>query len=85
MVRPTEDQLKALGAAMASSGAVALFHLVGITPEAPTLEAAFRGQPAEPVLEVTRRRLRAARRDLSTATGDQLDMVVLGSPHFSLA
>ena len=40
-VRPDEDQLKALGAAAASSGAVALFHLVGVTPEAPTLEAAF--------------------------------------------
>ena len=30
-------------------------------------------------------RLRAARRELTTANGDQLDMVVLGSPHFSLA
>jgi hypothetical protein len=29
--------------------------------------------------------LRAARQELTTASGDQLDMVVLGSPHFSLA
>jgi len=36
----TEDSLKALGAAAASSGSVAMFHAVGITPEAPTLEAA---------------------------------------------
>ncbi len=43
--RPNEDQLKALGAAAASSGAVALFHIVGVTPEAPTLEAAFQGSP----------------------------------------
>ena len=35
----SEDQLKALGAAAASSGAVALVHVVGATPEAPTLEA----------------------------------------------
>lgn len=41
---PAEDQLKALGAAAASSGAVALFHIVGVTPEAPTLEAAFQGR-----------------------------------------
>ena len=34
---PTEDQFKALGAAMASSGAVALFQWVGVTPEAPVL------------------------------------------------
>jgi predicted aconitase len=33
-LRPTKDQQKALGAAMAASGAVALFHVEGITPEA---------------------------------------------------
>src|SRR5690606_38711016 len=32
----TEDQLKALGAAAASAGAVAMFHVVGVTPEAHT-------------------------------------------------
>ena len=37
----SEDQLKALSAAASSSGAVALLHLVGVTPEAPTLEAAL--------------------------------------------
>jgi predicted aconitase len=84
-VGPTEDQLKALGAAAASSGTVALFHIVGVTPEAPTLEAAFRGRQPSTTLEVTMDGLRAARRELTTANGDQLDMVVLGSPHFSLA
>jgi predicted aconitase len=39
----TEDQLKALGAAAASSGSVAMFHVIGVTPEAPTLEAACGG------------------------------------------
>src|SRR5690606_17820603 len=34
-VDPTSDQLKALAAAAASSGAIALFHIVGVTPEAP--------------------------------------------------
>ncbi len=41
-VRPTDDQLKSLGASAASSGAVALFHLVGITPEALYRELAAR-------------------------------------------
>jgi len=82
--RPTEDQLKSLGAAMASSGAVALFHLVGVTPEAPTVDAALGGRPAERVIPLTANQLRAARSDLSTATGDRLDLDVLGSPHFSL-
>jgi predicted aconitase len=81
---PAEDQLKALGAAAASSGAVALFHIVGVTPEAPTLEAAFQGRLPEETVGVSMDMLRQARRELTTAEGDELDMVVLGSPHYSL-
>jgi hypothetical protein len=84
-VQPAEDQLKALGAAAASSGAVALFHIVGVTPEAPALEAAFQGRQPLQTVDVTMDSLRQARRELTTAEGDRLDMVVLGSPHFSLA
>jgi predicted aconitase len=84
-VVPTEDQLKALGAAAASSGAVALFHLVGLTPEAPTLEMAFRGRSPEKEGAITMDHLRAARAELTTTSGQKLDMIVLGSPHFSLA
>ncbi len=84
-VQPAEDQLKALGAASASSGTVALFHLVGITPEAPTLEAAFQGRTPTEIIPLDMGALRAGRRELTTATGAKLDMVVLGSPHFSLA
>ena len=40
----TPDNLKAFSAAAASSGAVGLFHIVGVTPEARTLEAAFAGR-----------------------------------------
>jgi predicted aconitase len=79
-----EDFLKALGAAAASSGAVALFHVVGRTPEAPTLEAAFQGHPPEEVLEVDVDDLRAALRKLSTAPDGEIHVVALGSPHFSL-
>ncbi|MFQ5408291.1 MAG: aconitase X, partial [Anaerolineales bacterium] len=84
-VQPHEDQLKALGAAAASSGSVALFHVVGVTPEAPTLTEALHGQEPLETIDVTMDTLRAARRELSTADGEQLDMIVLGSPHFSLA
>jgi predicted aconitase len=84
-VQPLEDQLKALGAAAASSGTVALFHIVGVTPEAPTLGAAFQGRQPSREIDVTMQDLRSARQELSTAGGEQLDMVVLGSPHFSLA
>ncbi|MGH9390726.1 MAG: aconitase X, partial [Vicinamibacteria bacterium] len=81
--RPTEDQLKALGAAASSSGSVALFHIVGVTPEAPTLEAALHGRSPEETVEVGLDDLKAARGELQTATGEELDLVVRGSPHFS--
>lgn len=45
---PTADELKHLGAALASYGSMGMFHFVGATPEAPTLEAALGGRaPAE--------------------------------------
>jgi hypothetical protein len=84
-VAPAEDQLKAFGAAAASSGRVALFHMVGVTPEAPTRAAAFQDRAPARTLEVTTADLRAARAELTTADGRELDMVILGSPHFSLA
>ncbi|HJZ70831.1 MAG TPA: aconitase X catalytic domain-containing protein [Vicinamibacterales bacterium] len=84
-VTPAEDHLKAFAAAAASSGRVALFHMIGVTPEALTPEAAFRsGVPAQ-TIDITVADLRAARRELTTADGRDLDMVILGSPHFSLA
>ena len=80
-----EDRLKALGAAAASSGAVALFHVVGRTPEAPTLEAALGGTAPERRIALTPAMLREARDRLSTAAGDRIDAVAVGSPHLSLA
>jgi predicted aconitase len=85
VAHPREDDLKAFAAAAASSGQVALFHMIGVTPEAPTLEAAFQERPPERTVDITRRDLRAARDELTTADGNDLDMVILGSPHFSLA
>jgi predicted aconitase len=83
-IQPDEDQLKAFGAATASSGGVAMFHMVGVTPEAPTLAAAMHGREPQQVMDVTMDDLRASRRALDHAEGELLDMVVLGSPHFSL-
>jgi hypothetical protein len=85
VVAPAEDHLKAFAAAAASSGRVALFHMIGITPEAPTLDAAFQGRPPGQAIAITPADLRAARAELTTADGLELDMVILGSPHFSLA
>lgn len=82
---PGEDQLKALGAGAASSGGVALFHMVGVTPEAATLASAFQGKRPVQTINITMDDLRESRRELTRADTNELHMVVLGSPHFSLA
>ena len=80
----SSDQLKAFCAAAASSGAVALFHAVGVTPEANTLEEAFQGSNPERVIDIHLADLIKSRSDLSTAEeGANLDLVILGCPHFS--
>lgn len=82
----SEDELKALGASAASSGAVALFHAVGITPEAPTLDAALRGRSPLDTVSVSLADLDEVRRTLNHGReGDALVAVALGTPHFSLA
>jgi predicted aconitase len=83
----TEDQLKALGAASASSGAVALFHAIGVTPEAQTFTQAFQGGQPEETIPVNLDDLRQTLGQLSTApagAGEAINVVALGSPHFSL-
>jgi hypothetical protein len=84
-IQPDEDQLKAFGAAAASSGGVAMYHMVGITPEAASLEEAFHGRAPLRTIDVNMDSLRASRRELNHTDSSQLHMVVLGSPHFSLA
>ena len=81
----SEDDLKALGAAAASSGAVALFHVVGRTPEAPDLKTACGGRKPEFRLRLTAKDLREAARSLSgVADGVRIGAVSLGTPHFSI-
>jgi predicted aconitase len=80
-----EDRLKALGAAAASSGAVGLFHIVGVTPEASTVAAATGGRMPERTIVLTPEMVRQARDRLSTAAAGtrRIDAVAVGSPHFS--
>lgn len=82
---PNDDQLKALLAAAASSGSVALLHLAGITPEAPTGPAALGGRAPTRRARISLDDLRRARDALTTAGERDVDVVAFGSPHCSLA
>lgn len=84
---PTEDQLKALGAAAASSGSVGLFHVIGVTPEASSRSIAFGDSPPVEIIRLDLATLATARAALSTTNrtaGDPIDAVAIGSPHLSV-
>jgi predicted aconitase len=80
----TEDQLKALGAAAASTGEVGLFHVAGVTPEAPDVETALGGRKPKSTITLTPSMIRQARDALSTTSAVDISAVAIGSPHFSL-
>lgn len=77
------DALKGLSAAAASSGAVGLFHVIGVTPEAQSLAMCLQGQKPQEKLVITLKMVREAEQRLWTAKGEQVDMVTVGCPHFS--
>lgn len=78
----SEDRLKALGAAAASSGGVGLVHVVGVTPEAPDLDAATGGRkPVEVTIGMDE--LRRGRDALSSSLDGSLTAVSVGTPHAS--
>jgi predicted aconitase len=80
---PYIEDLVYLSAALASSGSVAMFHAVGITPEAPTLSAAIGRKKVETVT-ITAREIAKGRRQLTSAKDTKVDYVAVGCPHFSL-
>jgi len=71
------DNLKALGAAMAASGAVALYHAEGLTPEAHLMDT--KGLEK---IEVGEKEIKETYEKLNT--GKDPDVVILGCPHASL-
>jgi cis-L-3-hydroxyproline dehydratase len=80
----TLNMAKYLLSPLPVSGAVCLCHIVGVTPEAPTVEAALGNSKPEEILVVGKRELKEAWDSLNTATGDNVDIVILGCPHLSI-
>ncbi|MHB1302378.1 MAG: aconitase X [Acidiphilium sp.] len=81
--KPGSDQLKHFGAALASFGSIAMFHIPGITPEAPTLADAFGGHPPPAAEPIDNEAFDAFDRAYA-APGDKVDVVVFSAPQLSL-
>ena len=80
----TLEQAKQLCAALATGGGVTMFHMVGITPEAPTIEAAFQGRKPKERYNFGKKELEQVYEELSETSGDDVDFVYIGCPHCSL-
>lgn len=78
---PTSDQIKHMGAAMASYGSTPLFHIAAVTPEAPTIEAV--GGENLTAIKVTKADLAELRQPFG-ARGEKVDVVVFAAPQLSL-
>jgi predicted aconitase len=70
--KPSKDELKSLGAAMAASGAVALYHVAGTTPEAGKYEA------PEEKLTIEERQIK------EVYSSGEPDLIAFGCPHSSV-
>jgi len=82
--RPSIDHLKSLAASAATSGSVALFHIVGVTPEARTSTEAFGDSGVQENISIGNEELERACMGLSTVEESQADLIVLGCPHYSV-
>jgi hypothetical protein len=80
----SEAELKYFTISHLVGGAVAIVHIVGVTPEAPTLEMAFCSQKPEERIVVGRKELETSYEKLTTATKKEIDSVALGCPHLTI-
>jgi predicted aconitase len=80
---PTADQLKQFGAALASYGSLAMYHIVGMTPEARTVDEALGGPPPARELVVEPGTLVRTYASFVPET-NEVDLVVFGTPQLSL-
>ena len=79
----SSDDLKAFGAAFATSSAAPMFHIVGATPEAPDATTALGGKAPLQSFNVSLQDLQHSWRELSSSAESAVDLVALGNPHFS--
>lgn len=77
------ESLMNLGAQLNTGGAIPMYHIVGFTPEAPTIEAAFHGQKPEERIVITEQDLKEMRDALSSDAG-KIDFAMFGCPHLTI-
>lgn len=80
----TFDQLKYLIAPAAASGSIHVFHVIGVTPEALTKQAAFGGKEPQSIIKVSRKDIEATKRIFAFNKNKEVDLLLLGCPHITI-
>jgi predicted aconitase len=82
--KPTTSQLVKMNSSLNTGGQVRMYHIPGVTPEAPTLEAAFKGNKYKKKIIINRNDLKRVYEMMNYASSDQVDFVYLGCPHYNI-
>ena len=83
-VPPDLNMLMALCSSGIASGSIVMFHIVGVTPEAPSLEIATGGEKITKTMKYGHSERKTAYQMVNFSKKDDVDVVVLGCPHYSL-
>ena len=80
----TKEGLRNLGAQLNTSGAYGMYHIVGVTPEAPDLETAFGGKEPKRKVVLTNEDKEAILKEISLEGNREIDFAMFGCLHFTL-
>ena len=74
-----------LGAQLNTSGAYDMYHILGVTPEAQSMEQAFGGKEPERKVVITNEDLQKILKEISEEGNRKIDFAMFGCPHFTLS
>lgn len=80
----TREALRNLGAELNTSGAYGMYHIIGVTPEAPDMDTAFGGKAPEKEVVLTDQDMEEILHEISLEGNRPIDFVMFGCPHFTL-
>lgn len=80
----TKEALRNLGAQLNTSGAYGMYHILGVTPEAPDLDTAFGGKEPKRKVVLTNEDKENILKEISEEGNRKIDFAMFGCPHFTL-
>jgi len=81
--RPTPEGFMNFGAELNTSGAVGMYHIIGITPEAPDIKTAFCGKEPRKNIVIEQKDIEMVRKRICGEPG-KIDFAMFGCPHLSI-